>query len=94
MNNFYIYIVSSNSRRIYIGMTNSLERRIYEHKNKVIKGFTARYYMERLVYYEVFSSAQQVIDRETELKGLLREKKLALINGMNPEWKDLSEGWR
>ncbi len=75
-------------------MTNSLERRIYEHKNKVIKGFTARYYMERLVYYEVFSSAQQVIDRETELKGLLREKKLALINGMNPEWKDLSEGWR
>lgn len=74
-------------------MTNNLERRIYEHKNKVIKGFSARYNMERLVYYEVFSSAKEAIDRETILKGWLRERKLALINGMNPDWKDLSEGW-
>jgi putative endonuclease len=64
MNNFYIYIVASNSRKIYTGMTNNLERRIFEHKNKTIKGFTARY-----IYYEVFSTAQQAIDRETQLKG-------------------------
>ena len=74
-------------------MTNNLERRLYEHKNKVIKGFAARYNMEKLVYYEVFSTAQQAIDRETQLKGWLRERKLALIAAMNAEWKDLSKEW-
>ena len=75
-------------------MTNNLERRLYEHKNKVFKGFSAKYNMENLVYYEVFSTAKQAIDRETQLKGWTRERKLALIATMNPMWKDLSLDWR
>ena len=94
MENFFVYIVSSNSKRIYIGMTNDLDRRLYEHKHKLIKGFTAKYNMDKLVYYEVFSSVQQAIDRETQLKGWLRERKINLIESLNPSWKDLSENWQ
>lgn len=94
MSQYYVYIVSSNSKRIYIGVTNDLERRLYEHKNKIIKGFTSRYNMDKLVYYEIFTSPQQAITRETQLKGWLREKKITLIKTMNPDWKDLSESWR
>ncbi len=62
-------------------------------RNKIVKGFIAKYNMEKLVYYEVFSTPQQAIDRETQMKGWIRERKLALIATMNPEWKDLSQSW-
>jgi putative endonuclease len=74
-------------------VTNNLERRLYEHKNKLLKGFTYQYNIDRLVYYEQFSDINQAIARETQLKGYRREKKVVLIEGMNPQWVDLSESW-
>jgi len=76
---------------IYIGITNDLARRIEEHKSKKIAGFTERYNMHRLVYYEQFQNVRKAIDREKELKGWRREKKVRLIEEVNPKWKDLSE---
>ena len=74
-------------------MTNDLLRRVYEHKNKLIKGFTSKYNIQLLVYYETSSSINSAIEREKQIKGWLRAKKLALINSVNPGWKDLSEEW-
>ncbi|MBS1904206.1 MAG: GIY-YIG nuclease family protein [Bacteroidetes bacterium] len=93
MENYVVYILSSNSKRLYIGMTNDLDRRLYEHKNKLNEGFTKRYNIDKLVYFELFSTPSQAIARETQLKGWLRSKKIALIEGMNPGWKDLSLDW-
>ncbi len=90
---FFVYILASKYKRLYIGVTNDIDRRLYEHKHKLVEGFTSKYNIDRLVYYETFDSASMAIERETRLKGLLREKKIALIEGMNPEWKDLSEAW-
>jgi putative endonuclease len=75
---------------LYIGMTNNLERRIKEHKRGNIKGFTSKYNLHRLIYYEEFQQVKKAIYREKELKGWRREKKKALINKVNPKWKDLS----
>jgi putative endonuclease len=92
--NYYVYILT-NSRNtvLYIGVTNDLARRISEHKLKLIKGFTSKYNVDKLVYYETFSDPSQVIHREKELKGWLRSKKILLINSINPSFKDLSLGW-
>ena len=68
-------------------------RRVYEHKNKIIKGFTSKYNIQFLVYYESTSSIYVALEREKQIKGLLRAKKIALINSINPEWKDLSKEW-
>src|SRR5437016_5103800 len=87
---YYVYIMSSRTRVLYIGMTNNLARRVYEHKHKLIQGFSAKYNTTQLVYYEIFSDVKQAIARETSLKGLLRVKKKALIDSMNKQWKDLS----
>ena len=76
---------------IYTGMTNSLSRRIREHKQKVNDGFTKRYNIHRLVYYEEFQDVRKAIAREKEIKGWRREKKVALIEGLNPKWRDLAE---
>ena len=89
MKRYYVYILSNISRMLYIGMTNDLERRIQEHKQKVIKGFTSKYNLHRLVYYEEFGDVRKAIHREKELKGWRRDKKKALINEKNPNWKDL-----
>ncbi len=92
--NYYVYIVSNwNNKVIYTGVTNDLFRRIYEHKNKIIKGFTSKYNVNKLVYYEQTTDITSAIAREKEIKKWRREKKNALINSMNPEWNDLSEGW-
>ena len=72
-------------------MTNNLERRLYEHRNKIIEGFTKKYNVDRLVYYELFSNAEDAIRREKEIKKWRREKKDNLIMTLNPEWKDLAE---
>ena len=90
---YYVYILTCESNKaLYIGMTNDLIKRIYEHKNKVVKGFTSRYNIDRLVYYEVFESPEEAIIREKQLKGGSRKKKEVLINGFNPQWKDLYDG--
>lgn len=87
---FSVYIVASPSRVIYVGITNDLERRIAEHREKAIAGFTARYNITRLVYFEQYDRATEAIAREKQLKGWTRAKKVALIERNNPIWNDLS----
>ena len=91
--NYYVYIMTNKSRTFYTGVTNNLERRVYEHKHKLIEGFTKRYNITLLVYYEVFSDIREAIAREEQVKDWRREKKIALIASMNPGWKDLSAEW-
>jgi putative endonuclease len=81
--------VASISRVLYIGMTNNLTRRIWEHRQKLVPGFTEKYNVDRLVYYEPTSDVLSAIAREKQLKGYRREKKVSLIATMNSEWKDL-----
>ncbi len=90
---FWVYIVASKSRRIYTGMTNNLGRRIREHKAGEIEGFTQRYKVNRLVYCEGFRYVGNAINREKQIKGLDRAKRVALIESMNPTWEDLSLEW-
>ncbi len=90
---YYVYIMGSISGTLYIGMTNNLERRIYEHKHKLLEGFTKKYNITELVYVEVFSDVNQAIIREKQVKDWRREKKIALIESMNPRWRDLSTDW-
>jgi putative endonuclease len=88
--NYYIYILTNWSNKvIYIGVTNNLQRRLYEHKNKLIDGFTNKYNLNKLVYYECFSNINDAIRREKELKKWRREKKNNLVENMNPDWRDL-----
>jgi putative endonuclease len=91
--NYYVYIMTNKSRTFYTGLTNNLERRVYEHKHKLIEGFTKRYNITQLVYYEVFDDVRSAIVREKQVKDWRREKKIALIESMNPTWKDLSAEW-
>ena len=89
---FYTYILASNNNNVvYVGMTNDLNRRVYEHKNSLVDGFTKKYHVHKLVYYEIHRTAEQAIKREKCIKGWLRSKKNALIESFNPEWKDLAE---
>ena len=89
---YYVYILTSSSHAVlYIGMTNDLKRRLYEHKSETIKGFTKRYHVHKLVYYEAFKSPDAAIAREKQLKGWKRDKKNAIIESVNPEWDDLME---
>ncbi len=90
---YYVYVMSDKSRRLYIGVTNSVQRRTYEHKHKLIEGFTSRYAFDVLVYFERFSDIRRAIAREKQLKGWLRARKLELILTENPHWADLSAGW-
>ena len=88
-NDYYVYITASISRVLYIGVTNNLTRRIWEHKQKFVPGFTEKYRVDRLVYYEATPDVLSAIVREKQLKGYRREKKTALIHSMNPQWQDL-----
>jgi len=90
---YYVYIMTNKSRTLYTGVTNDLIRRVYEHKNKLVKGFTSRYNIQYLVYYESTSNVYAALEREKQIKGWLRKKKIALIDSINPEWVDLSEEW-
>ncbi len=90
---YYVYIMANKSRTLYTGMTNDLERRVYEHKHKLEKGFTSKYNITRLVWYEEFDGVEQAIEGEKKIKGWRRLKKIALIDSVNREWKDLAEGW-
>jgi len=85
--------MTNRSKTLYTGVTNDLHRRVWEHKQKLAEGFTKKYNITRLVYYEESDSIESAIAREKQIKGWLRAKKIALIGTMNPEWKDLSENW-
>ena len=89
----WIYIVSSHSRCLYIGVTSDLRGRVWEHKSGVIEGFTKKYKINRLVYHDFFPDIESAIAREKQLKGWRREKKIALIEKQNPTWQDLSRDW-
>jgi putative endonuclease len=93
MKQYYVYIMTNRARTLYTGVTNNLTHRVYAHKRKLVKGFTAKYNITQLVYYEVTSDVRSAIAREKQIKGWLRKKKIALIESMNPEWKDLSADW-
>jgi putative endonuclease len=90
MKNYYVYIMTNKSKTLYTGVTNDLTRRVYEHKHKLIPGFTQKYNITKLVYYEETSDIHAAIAREKQIKGWLREKKINLIESMNPNWVDLS----
>lgn len=90
---YYIYIMTNfENGTLYTGVTNDLVRRVYEHKNKLVDGFTKKYGLDKLVYYEVIDSIEQAILREKQIKGGSRKKKLCLINNFNKNWNDLYEG--
>jgi len=90
---YYVYILASKKNGVlYIGVTNDLERRIGEHKSKIVKGFTTRYNVDKLVYFEEYSNINEAIKREKQLKKWNRQWKIDLIEEENAEWKDLSEG--
>ncbi len=91
---FFIYILSNwNKQVLYIGVTSNLQKRIWEHKNHQIEGFTDKYNVEKLVYFEDAPDAISAIKREKQIKRWRREKKENLIHAMNPDWQDLSEEW-
>ena len=90
---YYVYIMMNRSRTLYTGVTSNLERRVYEHKQKLVPGFTSKYNITQLVYYETCADVREAIAREKQIKGWLRAKKIALIESVNPEWKDLSTEW-
>ncbi|MCH8226716.1 MAG: GIY-YIG nuclease family protein [Chloroflexi bacterium] len=94
MNQYYVYIMSSHQGTLYIGMTNDLYRRAYEHRHKLIPGFTQKYNVAKLVYYEETSNVESAITREKQIKGWLRSKKAALVASSNPHWVDLTEAWQ
>ena len=86
---FVYFVANAHNNVLYVGVTNNLIRRIYEHKSKLVKGFTQKYNVDRLVYYEVFDNINGAIEREKKIKGWSRKKKNALVNAFNPAWKDL-----
>jgi putative endonuclease len=90
---YWVYIVSSLTGTLYIGMTNSIERRMWEHKSGEFEGFASKYKCDRLVYFESFDDVKNAINREKQLKGWSRRKKIALIESVNPRWQDLAEKW-
>ena len=91
---YYVYLLTNwNNRVIYVGVTGDLERRVYEHKNKLHQGFTQKYNVNKLVFYESSSDVLAAIEREKQIKQWRREKKNQLVMQMNPAWEDLSLAW-
>ena len=93
MQEYFVYIMTNKSRTLYTGVTNNLKRRVYQHKHKLIPGFTSKYNITQLVYFESTVDIKAAIAREKQIKGWLRSKKIALIDSVNPKWQDLSGGW-
>ena len=92
--NYYVYILANKTNStVYIGVTNDLMRRLWEHRNDMIEGFTKTYHVHKLVYYESFSDVRDAIAREKQLKGWRRARKNELIESVNPAWEDLAGDW-
>ena len=90
---YWVYIMASDHGTLYTGVTNDLEKRVFEHRQGLVDGFTRKYNCHRLVHCEATENVLAAIAREKEIKGWVRRKKVALIEAGNPEWKDLSAGW-
>jgi len=93
MRQYFVYVMASVSRTLYVGMTNNLERPVFEHKGKETPGFTRHYNVTRLVCIEAYGDPRSAIAREKQIKGWRRSTKIELIEAENPEWADLSDGW-
>ena len=93
MRDYYVYVLTNETHRLYVGVTGDLQRRMYEHKNKLTPGFASRYNLRWLVYYEATTDVLSAIAREKEIKGWKRNRKVALIESENPNWVDLSAEW-
>ena len=92
---YFVYMLTNwNNRVLYIGVTNDLERRLYEHRNHLVDGFTSRYNVNKLVYFEVTNDVSSALEREKQLKGWTRQRKNALVFNTNPAWVDLSKTWK
>ncbi len=89
----YVYVLASKTRRLYVGVTNDLVRRVWQHRTGAVPGFTWKYSITRLVYFESFDDPMVAIRREKQLKSWARVKKLALVESMNPDWTDCAEDW-
>jgi putative endonuclease len=90
---YFVYIMTNHTKTLYVGVTDNLPRRVREHKTTIASGFTAKYRLNRLVYFERFLDVHNANEREKRIKGWLRIKKTALIISINPGWRDLSEQW-
>jgi putative endonuclease len=91
---YYVYILTNSIRTVlYTGVTNGLLRRVWQHRNKALPGFTSRYNVNRLIHFEVFHDIRDAIGREKQIKGWSRAKKIGLIVQQNPQWNDLSTAW-
>jgi len=90
MNSYYIYILTNKSNTLYIGVTNNLQKRLYEHKNKLVEGFTKKYNLDKLIYFETYQDINEAIKREKQIKGWIRKRKIELIKSKNPTFEDLS----
>ena len=93
MKSYHVYIMAGKSRTLYVGVTSDLVRRVHEHKTKVAPGFTSRYNISRLVFFEETTDVNAAIAREKQIKGWLRCRKIALIEEHNPTWEDLAAEW-
>jgi putative endonuclease len=90
---YFVYILSSKTKRLYIGVTNNLELRVTQHKRHEVEGFTSRYDIDQFVHYEETDDVYAAISREKQLKGWLRIRKIQLVQDMNPDWEDLAADW-
>ena len=90
---YYVYILTNGSRTLYVGVTNDIVRRVYEHKHKMVDGFTKKYNLTYLAYYDETADVMSAIEREKQIKGWRRSKKIALIESVNPNWRDLAMDW-
>jgi putative endonuclease len=90
---FAVYVLSNAKGTLYVGVTNDLRRRVFEHKHRLVPGFTRRYHVDRLVYFEMTPNVRAAIEREKQIKGWRRSKKITLIEARNPDWRDLSNDW-
>jgi putative endonuclease len=93
MRQYYVYILGSHRGTLYTGVTNDLMRRMYEHQHKLVDGFTKKYNVSKLLYYEMTTDVESAIAREKQIKGWVRSKKVNFIESVNPYWEDLSQTW-
>lgn len=91
--NYWVYMMASKSGVLYVGMTNDLLRRVWEHQQKLVEGFTKKYNCTKLIWFEEFREVRDAIECETRMKDWRRDKKVGLIQKSNPQWRDLSDGW-
>ncbi len=92
--NYYVYFLTNKVNTVlYVGITNNLQRRLYEHQNELADGFTKRYHAHKLIYFETTTDVKAAIEREKQIKSWSRKRKEALIATMNPKWEDLTKNW-